>query len=55
MKNNDQLPQYPDLMNPLLLALHKLGGSGSIGEIAQKVTELSDFSENLLNKSRKNW
>ena len=49
MNNNDQMPRYHELMNPLLEALHELGGSGSIEEIAQKVVELSDLPENLLN------
>lgn len=36
-------------MNPLLQALHQLGGSGSVEEIAQKVAELSDLPEEILN------
>jgi restriction system protein len=36
-------------MNPLLDALHELGGSGSIEEIAQKVAELSNLPEEILN------
>lgn len=51
MNNNDRMPKYHELMNPLLEALHELGGSGSIEEIAQKVVELSDLPENLLNVS----
>lgn len=49
MKNNIQIPKYHELMNPLLYALHELGGSGSIEEIAQKVAELSDLPEDVLN------
>jgi len=49
MNNNDQMPKYHELMNPLLEALHELGGFGSIEEIAQKVVELSDLPEDLLN------
>jgi restriction system protein len=49
MKNKEQMPAYHELMNPLLTALHELGGSGSVDEIAQKVAEMSDFSEELLN------
>jgi restriction system protein len=49
MNNKKQMPAYHELMNPLLIALHELGGSGSIDEIAQKVAEISDFSEELLN------
>lgn len=43
------MPTYHELMNPLLQALHELGGSGSIEEIAQKVAELSDLPEEILN------
>ena len=49
MKNESQMPKYHELMNPLLKALHELGGSGSIEEIAQKVSELSDLPEDVLN------
>jgi restriction system protein len=49
MKRNSQMPKYHELMNPLLKALHELGGSGSIEEISQKVSELSDLPENVLN------
>lgn len=49
MKRNSQMPKYHELMNPLLKALHELGGSGSIEEIAQKVSELSGLPEDVLN------
>jgi len=49
MKINSQMPKYHELMNPLLEALHDLGGSGSIEEISQKVSELSDLPEDILN------
>ena len=49
MAQNTQMPKYHELMNPLLQAMHELGGSGSIDEIAQKVVELSDLSEEILN------
>ncbi len=49
MKNSTKMPTYHELMNPLLQALHQLGGSGSIEEIAQKVAELSDLPEEILN------
>jgi len=49
MKSNSQMPKYHELMNPLIEALHELGGSGSIEEIAQKVAEMSDLPEDLLN------
>ena len=50
MKDSTKMPAYHELMNPLLQALHELGGSGSIEEIAQKVVELSDFPEEILNR-----
>lgn len=49
MKRNSQMPKYHELMNPLLQALHELGGSGSIEEISQKVSELSGLPEDVLN------
>ena len=49
MKSNSQMPKFHELMNPLIKALHELGGSGSIEEISQKVAELSDLPEDLLN------
>ncbi len=39
MAKHDQMPRYPELMNPLISALHELGGSGSIDEINTHVTE----------------
>lgn len=49
MKSKSQIPKYHELMNPLLEALHELGGSGSVEEIAQKVAEMSELSEDVLN------
>ena len=40
MAKNDHLPKYNELLNPLLQALHDLGGSVTIGEISSKVSEL---------------
>ena len=45
----DEMPAYQDLMNPLLKALHELGGSGSIEEIDQKVAEITSLSDDVLN------
>lgn len=47
---NNKLPQIPELMNPVLDALHQLGGSGSIDEIAEVVIENSDFSDEIVNQ-----
>lgn len=49
MSKKTSMPQFHELMNPLLAAMHELGGSGSIEEIAQKVVELSNFPEEILN------
>jgi restriction system protein len=43
-------PTYDQLLNPLLQALHGLGGSGSIKEIYDKVVELQKFPEEVLTK-----
>ena len=37
--NADDVPKYPDLLNPTLTALHELGGSASIREIVNQVIE----------------
>ena len=37
--NADDVPKYPDLLNPTLTALHVLGGSASIREIVNQVVE----------------
>lgn len=49
MKDSAQMPKYHELMNPLLQALHELGGSGSIEEIDQKVAELSELPDEIFN------
>lgn len=42
------VPTHDQLMNPLLQALHALGGSGSVKEIYDKVVELEKFPEEML-------
>lgn len=42
------LPPYQDLMNPLLDALRKLGGSGTIEEIYAKTVEITGLQEEVL-------
>ena len=42
------LPTSDELMNPLLEALQKLGGSGSIEEIYAKTVELTELPEEIL-------
>jgi len=48
MVKHDQMPRYHELMNPLLKALHELGGSGSIEEMSSRVSEFLDLSEDVL-------
>ena len=43
-----QIPTYDSLMNPVLLALKNLGGSGTIEEINNQVSELQGFSSEQL-------
>ena len=43
-----KLPTYDNLMNPLLRALRALGGSGSVDEIYDKVSELENIPEEIL-------
>jgi len=49
MAKNNHLPKYNELLNPLLKALHDLGGSGTIEEISSRVSELLDLPEDVLN------
>jgi restriction system protein len=42
------IPQYQDLFNPILQALHELGGSGSIEEINNKVIEHQKFPAEIV-------
>lgn len=48
MAKHDHMPKFQELMNPLLQALHELGGSGSIGEIFTRVSEILELSEEIL-------
>lgn len=43
-----EIPQYTDLFNPLLKALHELGGSGSNEEINNKVIELQNYPTEMV-------
>lgn len=44
----DGVPKYHELMNPLLHALHELGGSGSIEEINETVISGLDLPDDIL-------
>lgn len=46
--DKDQVPKYYELFNPLLQALHDLGGSGSIEEIYETVVENSDLPDAVI-------
>jgi restriction system protein len=48
MAKHDRMPKFHELMNPLLKALHELGGSGSIEEISSKVSESLHLPESTL-------
>lgn len=43
-----KLPTFDALINPVLRALHSLGGSGSIEEIYDKVAEIEHLSDEML-------
>jgi len=47
-KGAEHVPSYDKLMIPVLNALIDLGGSGTIEEINEKVYELENFSEEIL-------
>lgn len=49
-----KVPQYLELFNPVLLALHALGGSGSVEEIYSKVIEQQNYSADVVNATRGN-
>lgn len=42
--------KYDDLFNPTLLALHNLGGSGSISEIEEEVSTILNLTEEQINE-----
>jgi restriction system protein len=46
--NDNTLPTFDELMNPLLQALRLLGGSGSVEEIYGKTVEIVGLSEEIL-------
>lgn len=44
----DRVPQYHEMMNPLLAALHELGGSGSISEINETTANRLGLADDVL-------
>lgn len=48
MSTDVQLPKYDELFNPVLKALHALGGSGTVREIDAKTAEILNLPEDLL-------
>ena len=45
-----KLPTFDSLMNPLIAALRRLGGSGSVDEIYEKVIEIEQIPEEIIEK-----
>lgn len=43
------VPKYDDLFNPLIKAVHRLGGSASVSEIEDNVADLLNLSEEDIN------
>jgi restriction system protein len=43
-----KIPQYNEMFNPVLQALHELGGSGTIEEINNKVIELQNYPVDIV-------
>ena len=43
-----KMPTYDQLMNPLIKALKELGGSGTIDEMYEKVIEILDLPDHIL-------
>jgi restriction system protein len=48
MASNDNIPKFHELMNPLLAALHELGGSASIEEMSAEVSASLDLPDEIL-------
>lgn len=44
------IPTYDNLFNPVIKALHELGGSGSVSEIDEKVAEILKLTEEEINE-----
>jgi restriction system protein len=44
------IPNYYKLFNPLIAALHALGGSGTVAETEEKVAEIMGFSDEEINE-----
>lgn len=53
-ENKNEVPQYKNLMIPVLKALVSLGGSGTIEEINEKVYEIENFSDEVLQTPHSN-
>jgi restriction system protein len=47
--NKEKIPTYDQLMNPLIKALKLLGGSGTIDEINEKVFEIENIPQEIIN------
>ena len=47
------VPKYDSLFNPLLMAIHSLGGSASISEIEDEVIKILNLSDEDINETHK--
>jgi restriction system protein len=43
-----EIPQYSEMFNPVIQALHELGGSGSVEEINNKVIEIQNYPPEIV-------
>ncbi|WP_246859596.1 winged helix-turn-helix domain-containing protein [Spirosoma sp. KCTC 42546] len=48
-RKHQRLPKFTDLFVPVVQALIDLGGSGNIEEINERVYEITNLSEDVLN------
>ena len=42
-----EIPTYDSMMNPLLQALHELGGSGTVDEIDNRAIEIMNLEDDV--------
>ncbi|MCS4201714.1 restriction endonuclease [Salinibacter ruber] len=47
--SKSDVPSHKELFNPLIRALHELGGSGTIDEITEEVIDLEDIPDGVAN------
>lgn len=47
-RHQNKIPSFDQLMNPIIKALHSLGGSGTIDEINEKIFEMEKIPDEIL-------